>query len=620
MSGFVGIVHLDGAPADARLLQRMTRAMAFRGPDGQHTWLDGPAAFGHALLRTKPDDVVQPFTLDGRTVIVGDLRLDARADLVTALRDSGEAATTGSPDAELVLRAWRAWGERCADHLLGDFAFAIWDAPRRRLFCARDHLGVKSFFYALRGRTLVFGNTLDCVRMHPGVSDALDDLAIADFLLFELNQDPASTVFADVRRLPPAHTAVLGARGFETRRYWSLPADEPVFYRRAADYVDRFDELLEAAVSDRMRGQPVGIFMSGGIDSPALAATAARLARAEGRDAAGVRAFTTTVEGLDRDEERYARLVADQLGIPISLTAWASAFDHDWHRSHLQMPSPVRGVMTLEGDRRLYGRIAAHSRVCFYGEGPDNALQYEWQPYLRYLRDTRRYGRLAGDVGRHVMSHRRLPLQSLVARLARRRRERGRWDARYPAWVNPSLERRFGLRERWERYQHLQAPPVVHPVRPAAHASFCGPEWEALFRGFDPEETRAPLDVRHPYVDLRLLRYLLAVPPVPWCRSKFLIRRAMRHVLPAAVLRRRKSGLASDPDYEIVRRVGLPALAADERLTHFVDTARVPGVEGSGMIDFRTDFRPRALNCWLTNLTGAGHPLHEENEHDIAIA
>ena len=207
MSGIVGIFNLDGAPIDRGLLHEMTHFMTFRGPDAQEMWADKSIGFGHALLRTTEESARehQPFTLDGNIWIVADARVDAQADLINKLTARGEYVAREVTDVELLLRAYRRWGEQCVEHLLGDFAFAIWDGPRHRLFCARDHLGVKPLFYAHLGATVIFSNTLDCIRHHPAVSDKLNDLAIADFLLFDLNQDPATTSFADVQRVPPAH-------------------------------------------------------------------------------------------------------------------------------------------------------------------------------------------------------------------------------------------------------------------------------------------------------------------------------------------------------------------------------------------------------------------------------
>src|SRR5437667_3363083 len=164
MSGIVGIGNFDGVPVDRALLGRMTDFMTFRGPDEQRIWVDGNVGFGHTLLRTtfESEPEQQPFTLDGKIWIVADARVDAQADLSAKLNARGEHVEPGVTDVELLLRAYRTWGEDCVDHVLGDFAFAVWDGDRQRLFCARDHLGVKPFFYARVGQALIFSNTLDC--------------------------------------------------------------------------------------------------------------------------------------------------------------------------------------------------------------------------------------------------------------------------------------------------------------------------------------------------------------------------------------------------------------------------------------------------------------------------
>src|SRR5579872_4894358 len=151
MSGIVGIVQLDESPVEHRTLQALTDSLAFRGPDAQQIWVDGPVGFGHTLLKTTAESETehQPFSLDGATWIVADARLDARPDLIAKLESRNGLGA--APDVELLLRAYLAWGENCVDHFLGDLAFAIWDAPRKILFCARDHLGVKPFYYAQQG-------------------------------------------------------------------------------------------------------------------------------------------------------------------------------------------------------------------------------------------------------------------------------------------------------------------------------------------------------------------------------------------------------------------------------------------------------------------------------------
>ena len=268
MSGIVGIVHFDGERVDRHLLARMTASMAFRGPDAQEIWNEGSVGFGHTLLKTtdESEHERQPFTLDGSIWVVADARVDARRALIPELKAHGhEDLSSDATDVELILCAWQTWGENCVEHLLGDFAFAIWDGPRQRLFCARDHLGVKPFFYAHLGQKLIFSNSLDCIRQHPAVSDRLNDLAVADFLLFDLNQDLATTSFADIQRIPPAHAARWSTAGAQLRRYWTLPIDEPLYFRQSEDCVDRFRELLDQAVSERLRTREIAVMISGGL-------------------------------------------------------------------------------------------------------------------------------------------------------------------------------------------------------------------------------------------------------------------------------------------------------------------------------------------------------------------
>jgi asparagine synthase (glutamine-hydrolysing) len=622
MSGIVGIVNLDGAPVDRALLGRMTDFMTFRGPDAQQIWVNGSVGFGHTLLKTTEESEreQQPFALDGRVWIVADARVDAHADLIAKVAARGEYVEHGATDVELLLRAYRTWGEECVEHLLGDFAFAVWDGPRQRLFCARDHLGVKPFFYAHLGGTVIFSNTLDCIRQHPAVSEKLNDLAIADFLLFDLNQDLATTSFVDIQRIPPAHRATWSASGLRMSRYWTLPIDEPIYFKRADDYTDRFKELLDTAVSDRLRINKIAIFMSGGLDSPTLAATACKILRRRSSDCE-VRAFTTVVDGLDQNERHYAGLVAERLGIPIHFQdRSARMIDPDWDKTAVHTPEPVSDPTNLAADREEYRSLAAHSRIFFHGEGPDNALMFEWKPYISYLVRKRRFGRLVADIGMHMLRHRRIPLLPTIPRMVKDWTRRDQWRLPFPAWFNPSFESCMGLRQRWEERENRGAPLPSHQVRPFAYRSFHTPLWEALFRGMDAEETAAPVEARHPFVDLRLLRYMLAVPAIPWCRAKYLERRAMRGVLPVSVLRRAKSPLTGDPAWDAVRRQGLRSLDRVGMLAQYVNFDRVPGEAGAHIGLFQVNFRPLALNYWLQDLRRRPLKLKKEERENESIS
>ena len=616
MSGIVGILNLDGAPVDRTLLRRMTDFMTFRGPDEQRIWMDGNVGFGHTLLRTtfESEHEHQPFTLDGKLWIVADARVDAQTDLIAKLNARGEHVEPGATDVELLLRAYRTWGEDCVDHVLGDFAFAVWDGDRQRLFCARDHLGVKPFFYARVGQALIFSNTLDCIREHSAVSDKLNDLAIADFLLFDMNQDPATTSFADIQRIPPAHRATWSGGGMHINRYWTLPIDEPIFFKRADDYTDRFRELLDAAVSDRLRTNKVAVLMSGGLDSTTIAATACKILRRRTSDA-DVRAYTTVMTGIDRNERFYAGLVAEHLKIPIQfLDRGPRIIDRDWNDIQIHTPQPVLDPTALTLWREQFRSVATFTRVLLYGEGPDSALKYEWKPYFSYLSRKRMFRRLAGDVCEHIIRHRRIPLLSTVPHLVKQWIKGDPWQLSFPGWFNEDFERRVGLRTRWvEPSSGLSS---SHPLRPIGYRDLCLPNWQVCFEMVEAGERAVPIETRVPFMDLRLLRYMLAVPAIPWCRTKHIQRRAMQGALPSAVLRRRKSPLRNDPAWVGVRHTGLPPLEPARGLCDYIRCERVPRHAGDDMLSFRVNFRPYALNYWLQNLRHRSHNFKKEESEN----
>jgi asparagine synthase (glutamine-hydrolysing) len=608
VSGIVGVVNLDGSPVDRELLDRMTGFLAFRGPDAQATWVEGPVGFGHTLLRTTfaSEHERQPCSLDGKVWITADARIDDRANLIEKLAGHGRRTTPAVPDGELILHAYHVWGEKCVEHLLGDFAFAIWDTRERQLFCARDHFGIKPFYYARVTDGLLFSNTLDCLRLHPAVSDELNDLAVADFLIFGGNQDQAATTFADIRRLPPAHC--LTCSGGEPRliRYWTLSAGAEIRCRGEEEYVEHLRELLRVVVGDRLGPGPVSVSMTGGLDSTAVAATAREVLAQRGRPA-DLKAFTSVCDRALPDQERYySGLAAEALGIPIR---YQQSEDYEvfarWDEPRLRTPEPSDvALLPLYADRAQW--MAEHGRVALTGWDGDALLSERLHHYFRALIKHRRYGRLAADLWRFVWYEGALPRLGARTRLKRwlgmaPPPEQGR---AFPPWLRPDLVERLRLRARWEELSVL---PLDHPSRPYAFCVLNARNWPALFEDFDPGVTGLPLEVRHPLFDLRLVHYLLSIPPVPWCVNKRLLRAAMRGILPDRVCRRPKSPLAGDLIRELVirdrpQRVDSFHPAPD--FTRIVDQAALPKVAGETVPeDIGAATFPFSLNCWLTTLT-----------------
>ena len=606
MSGIVGVVSLDGGPVDQALLRRMTDALVTRGPDEQWIWSEGPVGLGHALLATTGEpEHRQPASLDGYAWITADARIDGRTDLVAQLESRGRRDLRSASDAQLILHAYLSWGEDCVEHLLGDFAFAIWDERSRSLFCARDHFGVKPFYYARVPNGFVFSNSLNCVRLHPGVGDTLNELAVSDFLLFWWNRNAATTVFADVQRLAPAHRLTCGSGPLCPARYWTLPANGRVRYRRSRDYVDHFRQLLDEAVSDRLPGRRVGVWMSGGLDSTSIAATAQRVLARSGNPFE-VRAHTVVYDTLIPDEERrFARIAAEALGVETSfLVADAHGPLEGWDQTDLPMPEPTDDPF-LRLRSRLLRQAASHSRVILSGEGADELL---WGSYVvDLLRGGMPPIELAADIVRSIVVHRRRPAAGFRYALQKRFRP-GPTQPTYPPWVDRDFTERLDLRARWAQV-HGADSRGPHALRPEAYGRLAHSVWSWYCEASDPGVTGIPIEARHPFLDVRLVRYALAIPPLPWCIGKQILREAMRGTLPETIRLRPKAPLAGDPLRVKFRESGAASLdgfdAASE-LGRFVNRNAIPPIAGSD--DPWLHVRPLCLNAWLRRL----HPTRLE--------
>ena len=514
MSGIAGIVNLDGAPIDRDLLSRMTKFMSFRGPDGEEIWTESNVGFGNTLLRTD------------NLCITADARIDGREN-------------TDLTDVERILSAYEKWGEACVEHLIGDFAFVIWDKRSRRLFCARDHFGVKPFFYAHTGNSFVFSNTLNALRLDPRVSVELNETAVYDYLDSGLNQDLSTTIFRDIQRLPGGHALSLTNGSITTRCYWKPAVKNKIRYRNPREYVERFDELLSIAVKDRLRTDRVSISMSGGLDSTSLAAIARDLLP----QPAAVHAFSTVYDKLIPDEEwHYSTLAASHLRIPIHhLNADNYSLFDERASGDLDVPEPfLLGPLAAQFND-LLRLMASHGRVALTGYDGDALMNESRRAYVKSV--VRSFW--MGISAKQISANRSATINSLNSKV-----------------------------------------------------------WTPLFEGYDPGSTRLPLEVRHPFIDVRLVDYLLSIPAVPWCAQKYILRRAMRDRLPAAVVQRPKTPLTSDPALQLARRAGVRWLDHFEvtpQLTRFVNLSSRRSSVAETPNALWARLRVFALNHWLSH-------------------
>src|SRR5882762_8981169 len=269
MSGYAGIVRIGAAGEatadDARRVETMAAAIAFRGPDASQIWHHPEVHFCFSLLKAgpAPQAAVQPCSLDGRAWLLGDVRLDRRDDVIHRLTQRGEKLERATTDEELVLHVFHAFGESGVAELDGDYSFVLWDSKKKKLLGFRDLTGSRPFFYFAGHGVLCFGNTMDALRAAPRFDGTLDENFLADYLLAGWCPDGERTIYRQIHRLAPGHLLEYLDRAIKVRRAAQLPMEELLQYKKEEEYVEHYHELLHRAVKDRLANETAVVFMSG---------------------------------------------------------------------------------------------------------------------------------------------------------------------------------------------------------------------------------------------------------------------------------------------------------------------------------------------------------------------
>ena len=559
MSGISGIYRSDGGIAASEVWE-MVRTLAHRGPDAEAVWTADRVGLGHCTRRAvpragPPEDGMPLVDPRGPFVLVADASIDNRDALAARLGWSRPGAAV--TDHALIMGAYLRWGERCARHLHGDFAFALWDGRRQCLFCARDHLGLRPFYYCRTGRSFAFASEIKALLRLARVPRRINEARVADFLL-QATADCEATFYEGILRLPPAHFLVVSPEGMRMQRYWSLDPGREVRLGSDDAYADAFRERFTEAVRSCSRGgAPLGCLLSGGLDSSAITV----VARAQAGGEAPLSTFSCVFDAVPQcDERAYAEAVVRQGGlqphfVPADRTSIFDDLDEMLH--HVEEPFFTPNLFVSWQAWRAAG--AAGVRRLLHGFLGDNvvsdgsryltelALSLRWASLVREMRAV---GRLRGHQAR---LYRHLLRQFVVAPAlpsALRRSDvlMRRQFAAYPfyAFVGDDFGKRVGWADRVRAHAERSLA-VPRSVRAGHYAELTS----GLLPGVLEIENRATaafgFEQRYPFADRRLVEFCLALPSTQKYRdgwTRFVERQAMRGLLPEEVrLRPAKTSL-----------------------------------------------------------------------------
>ncbi len=306
MCGIAGFFQLDGhsLPENSHAwLKNMTDAIHYRGPDGEGQWIDGAVALGHRRLSIIDLKTGAQPMADGS----GQIHVTFNGEIYNfpALRknleENGCVFKTNS-DTEVILYAWQEWGEACVERFEGMFAFALWDSRKRVLFCARDRFGKKPFYYTIQQGRFIFASELTAITKFPDLTLSVRPQNLMRYLAYEYVPTP-ECIYTEVQKIPPSHSLLIAEGKVNLRRYWDMPSPENINCSED-ELAKELRGKLDTAVKRRMISDvPLGVFLSGGIDSSIITALMADKADK-------IKTFSIGFKEASFDESEYARIVA----------------------------------------------------------------------------------------------------------------------------------------------------------------------------------------------------------------------------------------------------------------------------------------------------------------------
>lgn len=536
MSMIHGVIRFDGRQSDSLSLGPMLAAGKAACPDGTETWIGGGAALGFGLLRTLP----QARTATGPVrdpesglVIVADARIDNRDELwgKLSVRDGRRLS-----DAQLLLFAFRKWGEHCVEHLAGDFAFAVWNEAKRELYCARDIFGVNPLYYFHTEGSFVFSSAVPSLLALEEIPRELDEFSIADTLA-GLSLEQGRTLYRGIAPLPPAHCMTVANGAISLRRYWQPPPGNTIEFRKDEEYVDAYRELLKESIACRLEtdGAVAGL-LSGGLDSGAIAAIAAGMLAGKERE------YLTWSFVLAEDQKPHERDERELIELMHGMAGIKGHFitTRDFRGSAADLYKGEREHLFLGNSPHLAALLASladsGARVLLDGYGGDQCPTCGRDIPLQEFLDGMQIASLTKYLYASSRFHGCSSVRILARLLQSHLRTSSSMDVDEIVFARSVLSREFleriDIRQRAQdnwRFQksrfHSMHDIMAHRLQDRKGLQHY------------PRFSEHRVERRFPFFDKRLVEFSLSVPSAQhnFGMNRRLIRRAMAGILPEAI-------------------------------------------------------------------------------------
>lgn len=559
MSAVAGVIRLDRAAVAAEQLEHMARAVDYIETDAIGRWLRGEAGLLHFKLATTPEAVAEQQPVEDTAadlVVMLDGRLDNRDELLRLLGPAG-MLDRGAGDGAILLQLYRTFGRDTPSHLVGDYAFIVWEPRRRRLFCARSPLGWRPLLWYADATTFAFSTEPKALIEGLKLPRRLNEAALGEFLSMRFVSQ-TETLWQGIHRLPPG-SAIQVDNGKISQWHWHHHISTETFAcDDEEEAAERFLQLFDGGLLACLRSSTrIAAHLSGGLDSSSIVCRARQLLDS-GRTDRELHPISVRFPGESHDEGEWITAVEAHAGVTTTTLVpgdygWEEAMA--WCAETLQLP--LRPNVLGTGIGSLNFARAQGMRVLLTGEGGDDWLRgsrAHW-PDLLANGHVRQLWREAVTYGPGPLPNRlvRMARESAGPLLLPGRRDQIlyphlQFSHLAPPWLRPGWATKIGLHERW---QAVRAP--VQLTSLAAQQRFARYTMARPHVNVDNVLTLAAqkgIELRHPFHDLRLTRYLMDIPGGLLLRGKerkYLLRCAMRGILPEKVRTRQSKGDLSKP-------------------------------------------------------------------------
>ena len=557
MCGICGIFDFTGNLIDQEIIRRMNSAIVHRGPDGEGEFFDKEVGLGHRRLSII--DVGgggQPIgNEDGSIQVVFNGEIYNFIELRDELQKFGHQFRTHS-DTEVIVHSYEQWGIQCVKRFNGMFAFALWDARKRELFLARDHLGIKPLYYVTIGNQFLFASEIKSLLQHTDFTREVDIDALAELFTFRYVPSP-KTLFKNILKLPPAHTLVVSRSGIQIERFWDWEPAERKEYKEA-ELIEEYQNLLEDAVKLQLRSDvPLGLFLSSGVDSGMLLAIMSKYTNKP------VQTFTIGFEGGEKTNEvEDAKLLAQMFGADHHFQMLGSDdYIKHYERYMWDLEEPV-GNETAAAFYFVSKLTSQHVKVALTGQGADEP----WAGYDRHkgAKISSLYSQLPGLVTNN--------LASLITLMPGRmeRLKRGvvslcepdvltRFTKIYSFFsaemkghlYTGALKQAFEADHYRTRYALSRLQNNVKHLDPLSQMLYIDTRAnlpDDLLMVGDKTSMANSLESRVPFLDYRLVQFVESLPPelkLNGFNGKYLHKKAAEKWLPKNIVHRKKKGFAN---------------------------------------------------------------------------